>query len=118
MNSSSNSSVKSAKSAEEERTLVAEGSAEIKTEKLGSAKESKEGGETDTKEVKSSKKRKANSRTPTPVSVVVTEGGGNTQASPLGESVGGVPVPVVAEKKDTASSDNNSEKHKKVGILI
>lgn len=123
-------SVKSAKNTEEEKTVVAESGATetVKsTDKVSGVKDNKDSSEiVDTKEGKSSKKRKVNSRTPTPVSVAVSEVTGSIQTNPVVELAGSVtstatvaatPVPVViVEKKDIVNIDSG-EKSKKVCIL-
>lgn len=97
--------MKSAKTTEEGSSAVAE-SADSK-EKV---KEAKDVAEPEVKEGKSSKKRKVNSRTPTPVSVVPGEG---LKSPAAAESSASAAVPVVVEKKDALASES-SEKHKKV----
>ncbi|KAG5880655.1 hypothetical protein JTB14_022819 [Gonioctena quinquepunctata] len=68
---------------------------------------------------KGAKKRKANSRTPTPVSVVVSEVSvvtSVTSTSTTTVSEAGVSVPPVSVDKNTASSDSSADKVKKAKV--
>lgn len=105
-----NTSVKSAKSFED-GAVTGDSNIDNKTDKPQEPKESKETVDVDSKEGKNSKRRKVNSRTPTPVSGIVSESVSVTAGTGLDLTNSNT-----EEKKDISVCSESVEKTKKVSL--
>lgn len=119
--STSTAAVKSAKNTEETVTNSVDNS-ELKTDKLvSSGRDEPENDKAEIKENRSAKKRKTNSRTPTPITIVPTDnisvvisGSANLSSDSSAYATGSI---LLGEKRDTSSTSDNIDKVKKVKVV-